>query len=175
DRSLSEESQITDAVFDSDDDHAVFHELLGGVRSAAPLDESATVDPKHHRQAGTTRLRCKNIQEQAILVAPSCLRALTAELSRFEISSGKGSVRLRRFPAQKSHGRSRVGDAEKFVHAICLFADHYSTCRRSSRRRAKCGWCRAQSDHAESRHSHQQSESKTTVQPLFRLLAAFHH
>jgi hypothetical protein len=120
-RGLGKESQITQAVINGDNHHPFFHESPGVVRGAAPVNESAAVNPKHHRQAVASsitrfRLRRVDIQEQAILAAnPSRLRARTAELSRVEDKSGKESVALRRPPAQRSHRRSRVRDAEKFV------------------------------------------------------------
>src|SRR5229473_1978819 len=107
-----------------DNNHPFFHEPLGVVRGAAPVNESAAVNPKHHRQAvasSITRflLRRVDIQEQAILAAnPSRLGARTTELSRFEDKSGKESVALRRPPARRSRRRSRVRDAEKFVSPV---------------------------------------------------------
>ena len=47
----------------------LLYQPYGVVRIAAPFDQSAAVDPKHHGQAGTTRRGCKDIQEQAILAA----------------------------------------------------------------------------------------------------------
>src|SRR6202035_3592882 len=94
----------------------------GIVSGTASVDKSATMNPNHHRQATPLaftpfRLWPKDIQEQAILAAnPSRLRARTAELSGLEGKSGKESVTLRRPPAQSSHRRSRVGDAEKLIY-----------------------------------------------------------
>ena len=121
---LGKESQVTEAVIYGHYNHALFHESLGVVRGAAPVNESAAVNPKHHRQAvafSITRfgLRREDIQEKAILAADSSrLRARTTELSCLEDKSGKESVALRWNPAQRSHRRSRVRDAEKFVSPI---------------------------------------------------------
>src|SRR5208283_5810824 len=75
DRALSEESQIAEAVVEGDDDDALFYEPLRVVRSAGSFNEAAAVNPNHHRQTGAARSGGEDVQEQAILVAASCLRA----------------------------------------------------------------------------------------------------
>src|ERR1700677_2049452 len=180
DRGLAKESQIPQAVINGDDDHSIFHEPFRNVSIAAPLRESATMNPKHHREAGSPaisrgRRGRKDVQEQAILAASAGLRTLAFELSCFQQKAGKGPVTMRWSPAKISYRRSRVGDAEKFVYPRRPEADHKSAFRESNRTVVgRCAEYRAQSDHADSRHRSQELGSHPTVKPLVRLLGAFH-
>src|ERR1700691_2579105 len=180
DRGLGKESQITQAVIHGDDDHPIFHEPFRNVSIAAPLRESAAMNPKHHREAGSPaisrgRRGRKDVQEQAILAAAAGLRTLASELSCFKHKAGKGPVTMRWSPAKISYRRSRVGDAEKFVYPGRPEADHNSAFRESNRTvLGRCAKYRAQSDHADSRHRSQKVGSHFTAKPLVRLPGVFH-
>jgi hypothetical protein len=101
---LGKETQEAQAVIDGDDNYSPSHKFYRVVWGAAPVDESTTMNPKHHGQTAPVMIRFqlwrKDIQEQTILAANSAgLRARTAELSRFEEESVKEPETLRRPPA----------------------------------------------------------------------------
>jgi hypothetical protein len=97
-RRLGKESQETQAVINGNDNHFFAYEQLGIVRGAAAINESSSMNPKHHRQAAPIaitpsmirlHLWGEDIQEKAILAAPSSLRTLTSELSCLQEKSWK--------------------------------------------------------------------------------------
>src|ERR1700758_4652448 len=116
-RGVREESQITQAVINGDNDYTLFHERRRVIISGTPKLESATVNPNHHRQVTLLVIiefpsRRVHIQEKAIFATnPSRLRARTTELSRTQEETGKYSVSLWWSPAERSHRGSSVRDS----------------------------------------------------------------
>src|ERR1700719_4624214 len=138
---MRQKSEYTQAIIDRDDDHTSYTGKPARVEIVAfPGREITAMDPDHDgtpTQIGATLgltaaclpvivvSRHIHVQEQAIFGAAgyaddaSSLRAMAAEFRRTE-DPGPTRVRLRRLPAQISHRRSGIGNAEKYVYALRL-------------------------------------------------------
>lgn len=131
-----QETQRAKAVVEGHDHHAV---LLGQhtavVHASSPGHETAAVYPDHHRQVagGGGQLRRVDVQVQAVFAALDLTRHLaghrkqrqhhlrtdTAKLTGVsERTPGRGG--LRSLPAQLTHGRGGVGNAEEALDAALL-------------------------------------------------------
>src|SRR5580704_7607536 len=121
---MSEKAESAEAVIDGHDDDAVLDESRGIVVVAFAGDESASVDPNHHRartlEIGGTG--SEDIQEEAILgdgrspERRGRLRAVVGKvcgLQRLE----PGSMGNWRTPAQIAYGRRGVRNTEEFADA----------------------------------------------------------
>src|SRR6266480_3187983 len=132
-RGLCEESQITQAVVDGDDDYPLLHEWSRVIIITAPNLQSAAVNPHHHSPTTALavvdfRRRRIDIQEKAVLTPnPSRLRARATELICIEEKLRENPVGFWWFPAARSDRCSRVRDAKKFILAAHRRADHHST------------------------------------------------
>ena len=122
---MGEKPESAKTVIDGDDDDAVLYQRGRIVVIAFANDEGASVDPNHHRAEPrlTVGVWSEDVEEEAILGDGldsewrGRLGAVVAELRGFKRCEPR-SVPHGWTPAQITHRRSGVRNAEEFAHAI---------------------------------------------------------
>ena len=135
-RRVGEEPESSESIVEADEQHTPLRELAAIVdcRRRPAVDESAAIDPDHHRQRGVGLLwRPPDVQHQAVfarfgperrgIARKRLLHAVVAE-GRRRPDAGPGDNRLRRFPPQIADRRRSERDPLEREHAVVRGALH---------------------------------------------------